>query len=150
MPFWSARLHIIYTTHTIFSEPTFLQKGNLHPPDLKTHITYLFHPSPSKTAKNSRIGQNAKITPSEADFRDEQPCGSYFHLHCLISEILINDCGTFSKHSLLARNSPGRPGRNILLPGLPGVRRFSRKFEILRQARQENVSAWPAWRVSSQ
>ena len=27
---------------------------------------------------------------------------------------------------------------------------FSRKFQILRQARQNNLSAWPAWRVSSQ
>ena len=113
---------------------------------LKHHVFQ----GPSKTAKNSRFRQNAKITPSEVDVRAELPCGGYFHLHCFISEIFRIFCGTFSRHFLLARNSPGRPGRRTLLPGQPGVKSFSRKFEFLRQARQEKFSAWPAWRVSSQ
>ena len=105
---------------------------------------------PSKTAKNSCFGQNAKIVPSEADFIAEYHCGGYFLLKCLTSMIFRIFCGSFSRHFLLARNSPGRPGRNDILPGLPENLKFSLKFEILRQARQNIISAWPAWRVSSQ
>ena len=105
---------------------------------------------PSETVKNSRFGQNAKITPSEVDFRAEHPCGGYFHLHCFISEIFWIFYGTFSRHFLLARNSPGRPGRKRFLPGLPENFKFPGKSSHSRQARQENVSAWSAWRVSSQ
>ena len=105
---------------------------------------------PSKTAKNSCFGQNAKIVPSEADFRAEYHYGGYFQFKCLTSMIFRIFCGSFSRHFLLARNSPGRPGRNDILPGLPENLKFSLKFEILRQARQNVISAWPAWRVSSQ
>ena len=113
---------------------------------------------PSKTAKNSRFGQNAKVTPSEADFIAEQPCGGHFQLKCLTLMIFRFFFGTFSRHFLLARNSPGRPGRNILLPGLPENFKIPGKssawlaWDTLysRLARQENLSAWPAWRVSSQ
>ena len=106
--------------------------------------------------QNSQKGlepKNVKIWKSSlpcGGLWKNQVCNCHFHLQCLTSEIFRNFCGTFSRHFLLARNSPGRPGRNDILPGLPENLKFSLKFEILRQARQNIISAWPAWRVSSQ
>ena len=61
---------------------------------------------PSETVKNSHFGQNAKITPSAADFIAEHPCGGHFQWKCLTLMIFRIFCGTFSRHFLLARNSP--------------------------------------------
>ena len=36
--------------------------------------------------------------------------------------------GIVSRHFLLARNSPGRPGREIILPGLPEDLKFPGKI----------------------
>ena len=45
---------------------------------VKCRYGYAFLQGPSETAKNTCFGQNAKFTPSEADFRAEQPCGFNF------------------------------------------------------------------------
>ena len=114
--------------------------------------------------QNSQKGlepKNVKIWKSSlpcGGLWKNQVCNCHFHLQCLTSEIFRNFCGTFSRHFLLARNSPGRPGRKNILPGLPENFKIPGKSSAWlawdtfhsRLARQENFSAWLAWRVSSQ
>ena len=114
--------------------------------------------------RNSQKGsepKNFKIWKSSLPYGglwENEVINCHYHLHCIIPEIFRIVCGTFWRHSLLARNSPGWPGRKILLPSLPENFKIPGKSSAWlawdtfhsRLARQEKSSAWPAWRVSSQ
>ena len=88
--------------------------------------------------RNSQKGsepKNFKIWKSSlpcAGHWENQVCNCHFHLHCFISEIFWIFYGTFSRHFLLARNSPGRPGRKRFLPGLPENFKFPGKIFSLQ------------------
>ena len=88
--------------------------------------------------QNSQKGlepKNVKIWKSSlpcGGLWKNQVCNFHFHLQCSTSEIFRNFCGTFSRHFLLARNSPGRPGRNDILPGLPENFKFPGKIFSLQ------------------
>ena len=114
--------------------------------------------------RNSQKGsepKNFKIWKSSLPYGglwENEVINCHYHLHCIIPEIFRIVFGTFWGHSLLARNSPGWPGRKILLPSLPENFKIPGKSSAWlawdtfhsRLARQEKSSAWPAWRVSSQ